>query len=576
MGVIVRIADPAAMHLKRHAEQMGRQVVASGGGVKTAVLDGYIVRAQGNKKRAVVTVLGMAWSFCSPIPSLYTFGSTNYLVRDVRVEQPLGRFALDQAGDTPTQMALNPGSFRPFQGGVALTVGDPRASVTSGAWSTADSVIHPGVILCPGVRSTTVGGRLYLDTVIYRATAGRKTLKSSAGNNQVEFRAPGPSTSKGELAYVVLSAAAMGFSPGTPSEPSFIMAPSATELSPGEGLVAVRSVVRLSPPETKAVAHFVRYSVDFETSTVRVLWRYDLEDATPGEMYAAGGTIKALVVFDDGIQKHLSFDPAAGFVGAVALAGFSTGVTRAGSVAYVVDDAPWFFCPRHTESQVLRHWTAPADLDVVLVSPAGAVVSVSTPGYYVQRGTNRIKRSGTSNDGTIAPPGSGVEGCVAYYGQGTFAEFGVSNACVYAPGILAVVLCPEADFALPTQRRYLGLINASTGTLLHVAPTPICNRDVWYGVSLSCYEQGKVNVDGDVIIPGALLVSIWRPYDDELDGALPDPASVGIWVTVDAGESLVPLYQLETYTAMAPIQRAAYLGSPLLPAKIGQTRGQWL
>ena len=573
MGVIVRLVDPAAAHLKRRAEQLGRKVVKKGGGVLTEVMDGYIVRAQGDERRAVVAVIGMPWSFCSPIPNLYTFGSATQLIREVRIDQPLGRFTLDRITDNPSTLPLESVNFRPFQAGVALVAGSALASVTAGAWSTADPVVQPGVILCPAVRSATAGGQRLLDTLIYRATAGRRTLKSEAGANQIEFRAAGLGavTSEGELAYVVLSAATMGFSPGTPSDSALIMAPCATELSAGEGVAAVRSVVPLTPETVAATAHVVRYSVDFATSAVSVLWRHDLADATPVSVYAAGGAIKALIQSDDALRL-LSFDPAGGFAGSVTLAGGDVWVAS-NPLAYTVDDQPWFFCPRRKApddvAESLRYRTRAEDVDAVLVSPDGAVVPVATPGYYVHRATNRVERSGSDDDGTAAGDR------VARYGFKAFAEFGVGYACVYAPGILAVVVCPEADFALPTQRRYLALVSATTGVLIQVSAEPICDQDVWYGVSLSCYEQGTVDDEGALTQHGRLLVSVWRPYVAALDVAPPDPATLGVWVTADAGETLVPLYQLATNSAMAPVQRATYLGSPLLPAAIGETRRQW-
>lgn len=573
MSVMVRYLDAAATHLKRRAESIGLKVLAKGGGSATEIMDGFIARAVGNRREVAVTLIGMPATLSAMNPNFVTLGGASRLVRELRIQKPLARRCLDVSG-TPEQFSLDvaPEDYRPFQSGVALVAGSPFPSIASGSFSTTDVNLHPGVALSAQTRTGESGGNWYVDTIIYRSTAGRKALDSTETANVIEYRASGP-TSAGELAYVILDAASMGFSPGTPSEPVIASGARATELSPGDGIVAT---------QIGGIAYFARYSVNFETSKVLVKWRFSTPSAGVAGIFSGDGMVRALVRTNLD-HRLLAIDPESGAVSISSLwlsedDGYAYNITP-----YSVDGQPWFFCPRRIVpddvASALRYWTPLESLDAVLVSPAGAVIPVSTSGFYVQRGTNRTDRAGASDDGTVATAeihGSALADRVAWYGTITFPEFGVSNACVYAPGILALVVCPNSDYPLESQRRFVALVSATTGALLSISPAPFAQLPIWHGISLSCYEQGTVDDSGNLQSHGAMLISVGRLYVPSLDAGPPSPSTLGVFVTHDAGATAMLLYRPSTYSAMAPTARVVYLGSPLLPASIGRTRRQWL
>ena len=568
MGVVVRFLDPAATHLKSEAQKIGQYLINQGGGGQNKILDGFIVRAVATAKTAVVTVLGMPYAFTSPIQNIYGIG----LVREIRMLLPDGRKLLDNPGPA---FAPAETPYRPYSEGVAITTPGALASTRTGSWSTTDPVFHPGVITEAGVRLLASGP--YVDTVIYRNTTGRKTRLTTAGSDLIEYRVGAPVT-PGEIAYIILSAATMGFSPGSTSEPTIGATCRATEKSAEDGFVVTH---------VQDIAHYVGYHIDMQTSALEVVWRRDIGATGIVSIFYAGDQLRALQYVADlndeddenDYYQLVALSPEDGTGSITNVLPFLEGRVN-NPTPYIMDGLPWFFCPRKLPSDELplleQIWASADDLDCVLVGPAGEVVQVSTPGYYVQRGTNRIARGDSStNDGTVG--GGSLAGRVAYYGSNTLPEYGVSNACVYAPGVLAVVVCPNADFALPTQRRYIALVDAVSGAMISVGTAVVANRDVWYGVSVSCFEQGEVDSGGDLIVHGALLVSVFRPHVTSLDGATtPNPGTIGVLVTIDGGQTLEPLYQAPTYSAGQPVQRATYLGSPLIPAKIGETRNQWI
>lgn len=559
MGVVVRFLDPAALHLKSEAQKLGRNLVKHGGGARNVILDGFILKGIATEKTAIVTVLSMPYGFTSPLQNIYAEG----IVREVRVLLAEGRKTLDNLPATP--VVVTPDQYRPYQQGVAVVAGIAFASVRNGAWSTTDPVLQPGVITQAATRVGSTGTAWFVDTVIYRATSARKTLLTSAGDYDIDFRLNEPTT-LGELAYIIIGAAAMGFNPGTTTSPVIGAVTRACEMSAETGFV-----VTLAP----STAYFVRYDIDLPTSIVTITWRYNMPAVSLLGLFYSNGTLISLQRDDDN-HVLVSLDPDTG--SAVAHTMFPIDEALVSNpTAYTLNDDPWFFCPRKKTSALpgsLAYWTALEDLDVVLVSPVGGVLTVSTPGYFVQRGTNRLDRAGSSDDGTVGVGGD-IDGHVAYYGTNTFPEFGVSNVCVYAPGILAAVVVPNADFALANQRRYIALIDAMTGSMLRVSAAPVFTGDIWYGVSVSCYEQGEV-ASGDLSVNAALLVSVWRPYVAALDAGAPNPTTVGVWATVDAGDTLSPVYQPDVYNALAPFARAVYMGSPLIPPKLGVTRNQWI
>lgn len=57
MGVIVRLLSPAAMSIRKAADRLGQEVLRRGGGVSTRILEGYIVRAAGDRRTVTVTVV---------------------------------------------------------------------------------------------------------------------------------------------------------------------------------------------------------------------------------------------------------------------------------------------------------------------------------------------------------------------------------------------------------------------------------------------------------------------------------------------------------------------------------------
>ncbi|UXJ54873.1 hypothetical protein [Pseudomonas citronellolis] len=576
MGVLVRMVDPAAAHLKRRAYQLGERVRAKGGGLVTEVMDGFIARAQGSSATVVVTLFSAPWQIASPVPNIISgYG----LVRDVRFPHPLNRFTLDQAAapNGLTQLPVDADSFRPYHGGVAVSAGAPFPSVTAGSWTTTDPTPQGFVINVPMVRSGSSGSFWLIDFVLYRDTAGRRVLEADATGYDVEFRSAAPVTT-GELAYVLFSAGAVGFSPGTPALPNFGYAPVATELEPGQGIIGMATSVRVSSTEMQIDGRFLRYQVNPQDASVAVLWRHAESGFVPQKLYAAANGIRALGQ-TDASARLLSFT-ADGFQGGQDLFSLEDDGFLYNPVAYEVAERPWFFaCRRRVPDleDMQQQWTGLEDLDAVLISPDGAVVQVSTPGYYVQRGCSRVDQAGTGpDDGDLAEPGSDVEHRRYRYGMGTFAEFTPAMACRYAPEMLVVVVSPEGAWEDDRQPRYLAFVHAVTGALIRISPAPVANGDIWTAVSVSCVEQAVVDEAGQIVQEGVLLVSSWRQYVEGLDDGPPNPADIGVWVTADGGATLQVLYQREEYSPVQAVSQATYLGGLTLPAQIGVTRRQWI
>lgn len=571
MPTLTKLVDPAGAHLKRTATQMGSSLISNKIVGQNKIHDGFLVKGTADGDQAIVTVMSAPWVLVSPLPDIY---SGVGLVREVRLPHPLARWALDQSGQVnPPSLTAVQDQVKVYPNGTAVYMGNPLQSVTVGAWSTADPVPTDAgvVLLAPFVRSSTAGGRL-IDFVLYRSTAARSLNSQTDGQGVVTYQNSGPVT-PGSVAYVLFSSTVFGVSPGSPSVPNLMGSPVACEFEPGDGAVGFFSFIS---PDTNR-AHFARYLINPGNSQVTLAWHNTVDEFTPSSMYSVGDAVRCLGLGETQ-WLLLSLDRTAGYLGSSALVDADV-ATFSNPLPFTKDDAPWFLAPRKTFDTALgpslQYWTAVTDLDAVLITPGGGLVTLSTPGYYVQRGCNRQQRSGTANDGELAPVGTEVEGRRAYYGIQVFPEFSVANACAYAPGVMAVVVCPEGQYQDDTQDRCVALIDVETGGMLSVSP-PVANGDIWYGVSVSCFELGARDETGEITRPGALIVSSWRPYVPELDDAPPPVAKLGAWVTLDGGATLTDLYRPTVYNAVAPIAKLTYMGNAFLPAKMGETRNQWL
>lgn len=143
----------------------------------------------------------------------------------------------------------------------------------------------------------------------------------------------------------------------------------------------------------------------------------------------------------------------------------------------------------------------------------------------------------------------------------------VAPACVYAPGMIAVVVAPRAGFASASQIAKLAVIRVRDGELVQLSdfelPFMVSNAtgdaDQW---NVTCVEEGAVDEDGELTRYAKLLLSkVGRRVPSILYRAddLSALRSVGAWGLIGQNYLRGPAY---------------YLGSPIAPAKAGRTTGR--
>lgn len=209
-------------------------------------------------------------------------------------------------------------------------------------------------------------------------------------------------------------------------------------------------------------------------------------------------------------------------------------------------------------------YTTLDDLSYHVITASGTEV-VSLGDYYLATGA-RFASADISGSGRYAYSGPFVRPVGAPLG-GEFwpTEGNAFNggspigmaACLCAPGILAMVVSPKAQYLDALQDRFIMLYDVVNHVVLQVNDTALLNHG--YGANtlfqLTCIERGTVE-DGLLTKYPVLLLTVGQLV-----------VGTGVHVTHDAGQTT---QQILNY----PNQAAAfYLGSPISPAQIGVTAG---
>lgn len=128
--------------------------------------------------------------------------------------------------------------------------------------------------------------------------------------------------------------------------------------------------------------------------------------------------------------------------------------------------------------------------------------------------------------------------------------------CQFAPGVIAVVVSPTSGYADPTQVLRVALFDVATGGMLALSPA-ILGLALPARVSISCFEQGTVDVDGNLLTYGRLLIgaSTLSAASNRTDG----------WFILTGLQDI-------TWLAREPSNTAPfYVGNQLVPADLGVT-----
>lgn len=597
MAVTVRLTSSDAAHLKRRAEQLGRRVMASGGGTKVEIQDGFIIRATGNRDRATVTVLAMDAQVASYGLQLFRVSTGSTLTMEARIGHHNTRGFMGRAA----RGAVDPG-FLVVPPDLLKGVKDTREGIALGTPAAQGVTLQPGMVghrhISSRAVTTAFGSTLALQDrlIISRSLAGQKWAQKPFPHDLIAIREPGfnGGTSQSEVLLVVIDRASID-----PAMRGFLGHAMAAELSATVGLALV-DLFSGEDGDTAASTRAIRYELDLEGSVVRVPWSVPLPPADGLTPYTLSATPElALAV----LSRHTGADAAEPNVVVTRINPESGALSSAvlpmegkcASHPWPVElgGQPYVVLPR---SQGVFDSDADAyqfsrvrldDLDALLVRPDMTTTRLDTPGYFLQPGTmdhSSMSASppyrGAAYGSVITSDGAPYRGQYSHFDRFTAGSSGQARGCEYALGILAVVLIPNADFLADNMRRHLGLIRADTGALIYVSPEPFGPPGyIWMPTNLSCVELGEVDSGGAITKHAVLLVS---SYTIPLAGeALPvNWSAVNAWITADGAQTMTPLYpsypDVPAITRQQlPIANATYLGSPLLPAKIGQTRGQW-
>lgn len=128
--------------------------------------------------------------------------------------------------------------------------------------------------------------------------------------------------------------------------------------------------------------------------------------------------------------------------------------------------------------------------------------------------------------------------------------------CQFAPGIMAVLIAPRSGYANATQIVRVALFSVETGAMLVLSPA-LFGVALPARMSLSCFEQGTVDDDGNLASYGRLLIGV--------STTSASPTRSDGFFTVTGLRDL-------SWLAREPSNTSPhYVGNSLVPAEIGVT-----
>lgn len=222
----------------------------------------------------------------------------------------------------------------------------------------------------------------------------------------------------------------------------------------------------------------------------------------------------------------------------------------------VADGAPPLNVQGEPARKVLTqyfNYVALSDLSFYMLDGAGNKTALDFGAYYPM-----LYHVSTSPAGTIPAPTNARTG----FGNSAFYDNvpRVGNnapmpICQFAPGMVAVVVAPSANYTANGQLIRIAVFDVETGDLKALGPA-IAGIQLPATLTLTCIEQGTV-VDGELTTYGRLLLSV--------STTLTAPTrSDGIFAITDLSKL--------TWVAREPSNiPATYGGNALVPATLGVT-----
>lgn len=200
--------------------------------------------------------------------------------------------------------------------------------------------------------------------------------------------------------------------------------------------------------------------------------------------------------------------------------------------------------PRRAQSSAPM--TLAANTAYAFVDTDGVRTAISTPGYF-------IRASMTSTDlryDSLVPE--------MMASAAVRSASSVDQACAnYAPGVMAAIVTPAADFGTASHRYHVAAIDVATGVMLAIGPALPVPSTLITGGWLSCVEQGTIDEDtGDIATHAVLLFTISR-YDDS------PHREDGTYVIRELGAEVDWICREPSNVGLH------YVGSPISPARIG-------
>lgn len=598
MGVIVRKPSAASGWVTRRARQLGAQLLAAGGGMKRAVLDGYMVLATARKKTAVVHVLDVPFqiAMCQPYLVEWPQGAGNTIVSVWR------RLDIRQGRD-PIEVE----AYRTLDiGSDIVTAQDMRYIWSYGYLPIGDAPTEGTSTYARGTFNVSPGGDAITAASVLGAAGAQWVLvaRINAFQSMLPLTADAgvePRATEQRVSNVLVSAASLGVALRPPTGDALTVTPSAVAHD-GVGVLCANTFTANPAPGLFDTAYRVgavvaRYQVtgDFDAATypeqdartAALTWSAVIDtQALPAPLTGGNVHLTRLATAQDGagvfaavVRKVVEWDDNGTPRGDVVRGLITAEVTASGIGAATVvevgalfagDDTevftntpivgvngasgPAIICHRVRETRAGDDRLRPGAEDIGLsVVTAGARTVVDTGDYLPITYTPRdeVMTGGRITTGLWDYP----------LDTGTWTVFHVQSACQCGPDELAVLVRPKAKFADATTDIHVAIVRISTGELITVGPG-VLRGSLYMHASVTCWQHG-VWADGVELSPARLLISLFREA-----GA---PAEVeqivrGTYRSLDSGRTTKLLVATGSTLSYA-------MGSPLKATIIGGQRG---
>ena len=597
MAIRVRHACTPDPLVHRFAVRIGNRLLAAGGGSATQVFEGYLIRARITERGGEVYVVTTPFR-------LLSIGQRQRVVNgSARI---FNAIAVDTAMDACAQR-LTPTPFLPTNAdalgipvGVAVQIGTPVTGL-GGAYDDTAVTFGRSAALVSGTRLTGPSP-FQLDAVVRRYTAGTRmapavlagifTDHTTYSNDLPAEDRPTLSNSKFTVLMVdvvSLGVDTSGFNPTTGA--GYAAQVQYSERAPWAGMFMARSY-------TDTALRFVAVAID-KTQTTGSLGA--VVSVTPADVRSVATALPPAQLENEGVSgvthdlqddgsvaallrwSATELDGLGDPVGPVGAFLFSrltshvlTPVSQTPGFTRWMDtaDGPALLAVWADETHGITYdewWTGVSELRATVLSEAGSV-ALSTPGYFVPSGVDRITTYARWPDYLGGDLFSLAEGDFAgsrfRYGRDVFGEHVAHSACQVADDLAAVLLVPTAQYTVDTWDRHIGIVRLSTGALESLLETPAWTGRFHDQLSLSCADWGDW-LDGAWTTAPVLVLSVGSEQDYD------SPAAVR--VSVDGGttwrEALDLLGDPGDLTAanLGMASRVLALGNSLKPAPLRTT-----